>query len=154
MTVLRDQPWKCMRTGLRRSVTGTWNISRNTRRRHSETSRRPDGKVEKLRSQLGLELEDNGFPLSHRLDDYGATINLQKILDTTRCAGQAPRFTLGFTQGVAARLNESRSAGRPVRRPGREYWLIGQFRHPSPVGLHELLRNPAFPIWAKHPSRP
>jgi len=39
--------------------------------------------VENPRSQLGLAIEGNGFPLSHRLHDYGATINLQKILDTT-----------------------------------------------------------------------
>jgi hypothetical protein len=32
---------------------------------------------------LGRNLKEDGFPLSHRLDDHGATINLQKLLDTT-----------------------------------------------------------------------
>jgi len=53
----------------------------------------------------------------------------------------------GLSHGVAARLKESRSAGRPVQSPGRESWGIGQAKHPSPVGRYESPRNPAFPIW-------
>ena len=58
--------------------------------------------MENLRSRLGRDLKEDGFPLSHRLDDYAATINLQKILDTTLLREEAERI-IGRLPGVGVR---------------------------------------------------